>query len=520
MKDILKQKLDPQFSGKLPADKNPVNNSRQVHEACYSYVKPLFFAKPELIHVSKELLTELDLEVGDDAEFLKVMSGQQPFKEFESYAMCYGGHQFGNWAGQLGDGRAINIAEVEVEGTNWKFQLKGSGPTPYSRGSDGLAVLRSSIREYLCSEAMYHLGVPTTRALTLVKTGEMVTRDMLYNGNPKDEPGAIVCRLSPSFVRFGSFEIFTSRKDMVNLQKLLDYTILQHYPHLGAPAKSVYVEFFKELADRTMEMVIHWQRVGFVHGVMNTDNMSALGLTIDYGPYGWLENYDPNWTPNTTDAQHKRYSYGNQPSIAFWNLTQLANALYPLIEEAEPLELILNDYRQTYFERYKKMMLEKLGLYHTDEVSTSFIDQLEELLKHAEVDFTLFFREISTPFEFNTFWKVIEQASYLDSTALIAFQEQWKIWFQTYRNLVEAEALDREERAEKMKAVNPKYVLRNYMAQLAIDAAEKGNYKLIDELYHLLLNPYAEQTEHESWYAKRPDWAKNKVGCSMLSCSS
>jgi len=270
-------------------------------------------------------------------QFLEVMTGNSIIENSKPFAMCYAGHQFGNWAGQLGDGRAINLGEIK----NWALQLKGAGPTPYSRTADGLAVLRSSIREYLCSEAMHHLGVPTTRALSLSLTGDQVLRDVLYDGNPAYEKGAIVSRVAKTFLRFGNFELFAARNDLKNLKILADYTIKSHFSHLGNPCKEVYLKFFQEITNKTLEMIIHWQRVGFVHGVMNTDNMSILGLTIDYGPYGWLEGFDFGWTPNTTDKQHKRYRFGNQPTIGLWNLYQLANALYPLIDEATPLEEIL-----------------------------------------------------------------------------------------------------------------------------------------------------------------------------------
>ncbi len=221
--------------------------------------------------------------------------------------MCYGGHQFGNWAGQLGDGRAINLAEVEHLDQRWTIQLKGAGETPYSRSADGLAVLRSSVREYLCSEAMFHLGVPTTRALSLALSGDEVLRDVLYDGNPAYEKGAIVSRIAPTFLRFGNYEIFSAHQDVKTLKILVDYTIKHFFSHLGKPSKETYLAFFNEVVNLNIDMVVHWQRIGFVHGVMNTDNMSILGLTIDYGPYGWLEGFDFGWTPNTTDSQFKRY---------------------------------------------------------------------------------------------------------------------------------------------------------------------------------------------------------------------
>lgn len=520
MKDILKQEIDQRFADNLPADHLPVNTSRQVLEACYSYVDTKVPSNPKLLHVSTAFLEELELEIEDENEFLKVVSGAIPYRSAKSYAMCYGGHQFGNWAGQLGDGRAINIAELTINSSNWKFQLKGSGPTPYSRGSDGLAVLRSSIREYLCSEAMHHLGVPTTRALSLVTTGDQVPRDIMYSGNVKDEPGAIVCRVSPSFVRFGSFEIFSSRRDIENLTKLTNHVIQEHYPHLGEPSKETYLGFFQEVVNRTKTMIIHWQRVGFVHGVMNTDNMSILGHTIDYGPYGWLEDFDPSWTPNTTDAQHRRYRYGNQASVALWNLTQLANAIYPLIDEAAPLEKILEGFKKDYFAEYRDMMRSKIGLEQAINIDAQLIDELKELLENSSIDMTIFFRNLSQFEAPSTFIYTIREASYLGTDQFDTFLDSWMSWLNDYAIRLKGEKRSKEDRVKAMNAVNPKYVLRNYMAQLAIEAAEKEDYSLIDELYQLLLHPYKDQPKMEKWFAKRPDWALDKVGCSMLSCSS
>ncbi|MCK5355929.1 MAG: YdiU family protein, partial [Methyloprofundus sp.] len=324
--------FDNHFINQLPADKETANHRRQVENACYSHVVPTAVANPQLVAYAKEVAALFDLSEEDcqSDRFTQVFAGNQLANGMQPYAMCYGGHQFGNWAGQLGDGRAINLGEVvNQKGERWAMQLKGAGATPYSRTADGLAVLRSSLREFLCSEAMYHLGVPTTRALSLVTTGEQVVRDMFYDGHPKAELGAVVCRVAPSFIRFGSFEIHTSRGDNELLRKLVDYTILTDFPHLGAPSPEVYLAWFNEVCAKTAQMIVHWQRVGFVHGVMNTDNMSILGLTIDYGPYGWLDNFDPDWTPNTTDSGQRRYRFGNQPQIAGWNLNQLANAIYP-----------------------------------------------------------------------------------------------------------------------------------------------------------------------------------------------
>ncbi|MGB5436392.1 MAG: YdiU family protein [Maribacter sp.] len=519
----LQLNIKDKFNKELPADPLESNTRRQVRNACFSYVMPKKPSNPSLIHVSPEMAKAIGLsDAGESKDFLEVFSGTRVMKGTKPYAMCYGGHQFGNWAGQLGDGRAINLAEVEHEGKNWALQLKGAGETPYSRTADGLAVLRSSIREYLCSEAMHHLGIPTTRALSLVLSGDRVMRDMLYDGNPAYEKGAIVCRVAPSFIRFGNFEILAAQQDVKTLKTLVDFTLTHHYPHLGKPSKEVYLAFFKEVAVRSLEMVMHWQRVGFVHGVMNTDNMSILGLTIDYGPYGWLEGYDHGWTPNTTDNAHKRYRYGTQPQVVLWNLLKLANALYPLIEEVEPLQTILSEYQDEMPKAYLNMMKSKLGLFEVDVNDEALVADLEAILQRSETDMTIFFRELASfkKADDSDGLNLVGDAFYdLDGiTGEIA--KTWEAWFAIYRARLQKERLNDAERAEAMNSINPKYVLRNYMAQLAIDAADKGEYTLLDDFFNLLKKPYDEQHEHQKWFAKRPEWARNKVGCSMLSCSS
>ena len=508
------------FTDQLPADPNLENTRREVLEAVYSFVRPIKTSNPTLLHVSDEMQHTLDFSNEDiqSREFLEFVTGNSVLKNSKPFAMCYAGHQFGNWAGQLGDGRAINLGEIK----DWAVQLKGSGPTPYSRTADGLAVLRSSVREYLCSEAMHHLGVPSTRALSLSLTGDKVLRDVMYNGNPAHERGAIVSRVAKSFLRFGNFEIFSSRNDIKNLKILTDYTIKSHFSHLGKPSKEVYLQFFQEVTSKTLEMIIHWQRVGFVHGVMNTDNMSILGLTIDYGPYGWLEGFDFGWTPNTTDKQHKRYRYGNQPTIGLWNLYQLANALYPLIEEAAPLEKILEGYKSNFEKKSQDMMRAKLGLTSDKETDINIIQSLENNLQATETDMTIFFRTLSS-FKKEQPEKgveLIQDAFYTPDTIKGNVLNNWKQWFADYAKRLEDETTSADERQQQMNKTNPKYVLRNYMAQLAIDKADKGDTSLLEEMYLLLKEPYSEQPKFEHWFAKRPEWARHKVGCSMLSCSS
>lgn len=513
------------FNKELPADPIKENTRRQVEEAAYSFVRPRIPSAPKVLHISDEMLEEIGIskEEAKGDLFKNIFTGAAIYPDTNPYAMCYAGHQFGNWAGQLGDGRAINLMEVVHNNNPWALQLKGAGETPYSRTADGLAVLRSSIREHLCSEAMHHLGVPTTRSLSLAITGDEVLRDVMYNGNPAYEKGAVVCRVAPSFIRFGNFQLFMARKDTKNLKALADYTIKYFYPHIKAEGKEAYVQFYKEVMERSLDMVIHWQRVGFVHGVMNTDNMSILGLTIDYGPYGWLEGYDPDWTPNTTDASGKRYRFGNQPSIVLWNLVQLGNALYPIIEDVDSMEVVLNSFNEAFAKKYHFMMLDKLGLSTTQKEDSQLIISLQKNLRSIETDMTIFFRNLANVKKdmFNSeAIETIKDAYYTPSDFDGKVKENWYQWFTQYLTRLQLEKTTDTERKEKMNTVNPKYVLRNYMAQLAIDDADKGDYKLIDDLYKLLKEPYNEQPENEQWFAKRPDWARNKIGCSMLSCSS
>ena len=518
-------KIHNRFTAELPADTNETNEVRQVSKAVFSYVNPTEPSNPKLIHAAESVaeLVGISKDEIQSEEFLNIFSGKETLPDTRPYAMCYAGHQFGNWAGQLGDGRAINLTEVEHNNQFFTLQLKGAGKTPYSRTADGLAVLRSSVREYLCAEAMHYLGVPTTRSLSLMLSGDEVLRDILYNGNPAYEKGAIVCRVAPSFIRFGSFEMLTARNELKNLKQFTEYNIKHYFPEIQGEPKEQYLQFFKTVADKTREMILHWQRVGFVHGVMNTDNMSIHGITIDYGPYGWLENYDPNWTPNTTDSQNRRYRFGNQSQIAQWNLYQLANSLFPLVNEAEPLEKILESFITDFNLDYKKMILSKLGVATSTESDDEFIAYLESNLQLSETDMTIFYRNLNKIKKTDSAekaLKAIEDAFYNPNEIKDTILDNWLLWFTDYLERLNQETTSDEERISNMNLVNPKYVLRNYMAQLAIDAADKDDYSLINELYELLKKPYNEQPEHEKWFTKRPDWARSKVGCSMLSCSS
>jgi uncharacterized protein YdiU (UPF0061 family) len=519
--------FDNRFLASLPADTETENFRRQVENACYSFVTPRKASSPTLIAYSPEMAHELGIDEKDCTSdlFTNVFVGNEFLDDMKPYAQCYAGHQFGNWAGQLGDGRAINLGEVITnKGAHWAIQLKGSGETPYSRQGDGLAVLRSSIREFICSEAMFHLGVPTTRALSIVTTGDEVTRDMFYDGRPKQEPGAVVCRVAPSFLRFGSYELFSSRGDTDNLKTLVDFTINTEFAHLGEPSKDVYLAWFNEVCDRTADLIIHWMRIGFVHGVLNTDNMSVLGLTIDYGPYGWIDNYDTNWTPNTTDAQGKRYAFGKQAQIAHWNLFQLANALYPLIEEAEPLQDALSLFAKNYHQKWQVMHAQKLGLVKFEEADASLVKDLQQLLQSVETDMTLFYRYLANiplnelPPE--QLLGIIDAAFYSPEALTAADKKNVMDWLKRYQNRLQKDGLPDEARKQNMNSVNPKYVFRNYLAQQAIDKAEQGDNSMVEELLEVFRHPYAEQPEYEHYAVKRPDWARTKAGCSMLSCSS
>ena len=522
--------FDNQFTQHFSADDITDNYPRQVNQA-YSWVKPKLTAEPTLIALTSELAQTLGF-IHDDAnvscerqnELAAILSGNKLVDGMQPYAMNYGGHQFGQWAGQLGDGRAINLGQVTTAAAGLlTLQLKGAGPTPYSRTADGLAVLRSSVREFLCSEAMYHLGVPTTRALSLCLTGDNVVRDMFYNGNAKAEPGAVVCRVSASFLRFGCFQLPASRGNTELLKQLVDYSITQNFSHLGEPCKATYLKWFQEVSESTCQLIVHWMRVGFVHGVMNTDNLSILGETIDYGPYGWIDNFDLNWTPNTTDAQGKRYCFGAQAEIGQWNLFQLANAIYPLIEDAEPLQAILNDYAALYQQSWGEMMASKLGLerYNKADDEALFIE-LENIMTTLAMDMTLFYRKLASATPVNSIAAInyFKRCFYSVEKLSAADEVEFTQWLTRYFERVALNSYDHSARAIKMNSVNPKYVLRNYLAQQAIELAENGDYSLLKILQTVFKKPYDEQPEFEQYAAKRPEWAKNKAGCSMLSCSS
>ena len=509
--DLADLAFENRFVRELPADAVLTNTPRQVSNACYTRVEPTPVAAPRLLAWS-DAMGDL-LGIARSPAVAEVLGGNRVLPGMQPYAARYGGHQFGHWAGQLGDGRAITLAEViATDGTRQELQLKGAGLTPYSRTADGRAVLRSSLREFMCSEAMHWLGVPTTRALSLTGTGERVIRDMFYDGNPEPEPGAVVCRVAPSFVRFGNFQIFAANHELDSLKRLVGYVVRNYFPSEK--------NWFHEVCRRTGRLVADWMRLGFVHGVMNTDNMSILGLTIDYGPYGWLEGYDPAWTPNTTDAEGRRYAYGNQPHIAAWNLARLAEALLPLVSKEE-LEQGLAIYGETFQASWWRALAHKLGLASLEQPGDEQLAaDLFDLLGRVETDFTLFFRGLARVEDSQSddsmvmpLWRAFYAEPAPDHKIQVA------AWLRRYLARAKQDA-GYEKRSERMNRVNPKTVFRNYLAQQAIDALEAGDASVLERLLRVLTRPYDEQPEHHDLSARRPEWARHKAGCSALSCSS
>ncbi|WP_434646866.1 protein adenylyltransferase SelO [Achromobacter piechaudii] len=484
-----------------------VNTFAALPAAFYTRLTPQGLNNPRLLHANADAaaLIGLDPAVLDSPEFLQVFSGGQPLPGGDTLAAVYSGHQFGVWAGQLGDGRAHLLGEVQGPDGGWELQLKGAGMTPYSRMGDGRAVLRSSVREYLASEAMHGLGIPTTRALALVVSDDPVMRETV-------ETAAIVTRMSPSFVRFGSFEHWSSRRQPDLLKTLADYVIDRFYPECrDAPADPAqaeaapYLNLLRVVTHRTARLMADWQAVGFCHGVMNTDNMSILGLTLDYGPYGFMDGFRLGHVCNHSDSEG-RYSWNRQPSVALWNLYRLGGSLHALVQDVEALRAVLDEFEAVFTRAFHDRMGAKLGLAAWLPADEPLLDDLLKLMDANQADFTLSWRRLADA--------VLGQRSafedlFIDRPAAAAWLDR----------LLARQAQDgrpAEARADAMNRVNPLYVLRNHLAEEAIRAAKKGDASEIDTLMKLLRNPYQPQPGYERYAGLPPDWA----GSLEVSCSS
>jgi len=449
---------------------------------------------------------ELDYDALMTANSLEILSGKRVLEGMQPIAQCYAGHQFGHLVPRLGDGRAILLGEIETEQQGrWDLQLKGSGQTPYSRNGDGRAVLRSTIREYLCSEAMHGLGVPTTRALCIIDSSEEVYREEI-------ERGALLLRTAPSHIRFGTFEYFYYRQQHEQIDALLVYLADHLYPELRM-ADNPALQLLTTVVDRTAKLIAQWQSVGFAHGVMNTDNMSILGLSLDYGPYGFLDAYDPGFICNHSDHQG-RYAFNQQPNIGLFNLSCLAQALLPAMPEpvdnaVNAAKLTLETYGSRYAYYYAGLMRTKLGLTTRREDDQALLEQLLTLLANDKVDYSLFFRQLC-------YFSMDEQSTHKYLLDLFSRPEPIVDWLVRYRQRLLAENSKDEERRAVMLKTNPKYILRNYMAEMAITKAQdEQDYRDIDMLLHLLQTPYDEQPEHEQFAGLPPDWAQHiSVSCS------
>jgi serine/tyrosine/threonine adenylyltransferase len=451
--------------------------------------------------IALQALALLDLDADElrRPELIETLAGNQLLPGMEAIAALYAGHQFGHYVPQLGDGRAILLGEVKnAAGEGWEVQIKGAGRTPYSRGGDGRAVLRSSIREFLCSEAMHALGIPTTRALAIVGSDHPVYRE-------DEETAALVTRLAPSFVRFGSFEVFYYRNQVEPIKHLADYVIARYYPDLAALADP-YPEFLRQVALRTAELMAQWQAVGFSHGVMNTDNMSILGLTLDYGPFGFLDAFDPGYICNHSDTGG-RYAFDQQPDVAAWNITKLAQALVPLMS-VETASQAIAEYPQVFGRAYLERMAAKFGLTPGGETAGLIMDALQ-LLAQNRVDYTIFLRRLC---DFDSH----DGAANAPLRDLFLDRASFDAWAARYAAALRQSGSIDSERGTLMKRVNPKYILRNHLAEIAIRrAADHRDYSEVDRLHQLLASPFDEQPEHDAYAAEPPDWARQiEVSCS------
>ncbi|MBV6271687.1 YdiU family protein [Alcaligenaceae bacterium CGII-47] len=479
------------------------NSFASLPENFYTRLSPHAPGAPHLLHANAQVAALLGLSEAAlrTPEFLAVCAGQQPLPGGQTLASVYSGHQFGVWAGQLGDGRAHLLGEVITPQGNWEVQLKGSGRTPYSRMGDGKAVLRSSVREYLVSEAMAGLGIPTTRALALVVSDDPVYRETV-------ETAAVVTRVAPSFVRFGHFEHWARSHD--EQKALFDYVVDRFYPECrdpegGEPASddAVLLRFLRAVVKRTARLMAQWQLAGFCHGVMNTDNMSILGLTIDYGPYGFMDAFKANHVCNHSDT-NGRYAWNAQPAVAHWNLYRLASSLMVLGADGATLGAQIEPYEADFLAAYHAQAADKLGVGAWREGDENLLNDWWGLLHTQAADFTLSFRRLAR----------IEQApeAFLQ---LFADQQAARHWLTRYQARLQQDARPADEREQKMDRANPLYVLRNHLAQQAIDAATRGDASEIEQLLTILRDPYTERPGYEAYAALPPDWSQElSVSCS------
>jgi uncharacterized protein YdiU (UPF0061 family) len=477
------------------------NGFARLPEAYYSRVCPTPVPDPYLVCYSPQALALLDLDESEITrpELIQTLAGNQLLPGMDAIAALYAGHQFGHYVPQLGDGRAILLGEVKnTAGEGWEVQLKGAGRTPYSRGGDGRAVLRSSIREFLCSEAMHALGIPTTRALAIIGSDRPVYRE-------DEETAALVTRLAPSFVRFGSFEVFYYRNQIESIKHLADYVIARYYPELTALADP-YPEFLRRVALRTAALMAQWQAVGFSHGVMNTDNMSILGLTLDYGPFGFLDAFDPGYICNHSDSSG-RYAFDQQPDVAAWNLTKLAQTLVPLMS-VESASSAISEYPQVFGRAYLERMAAKFGLPPGSETASLVMDALQ-LLAQNHVDYSIFLRRLC---DFDS----RPEAANVPLRDLFPDRPAFDAWATRYAAALRQQGSLDAERGKAMREVNPKYILRNHLAEIAIRrATDERDYTEVNRLHALLSRPFDEQPEYEAYAAEPPDWARKiEVSCS------
>ena len=465
---------------------------------------PTPLPEPYLVSANPDLAALFDLDPGQlrSPEFVGMLSGNWLPPGAEPIAMLYAGHQFGQYVPQLGDGRAILLGQVRnARNESWDLQLKGAGETPYSRMADGRAVLRSTIREYLCSEAMHHLGIPTSRALGIVGSDFPVLRETV-------ETAAVLLRVAPSHVRFGSFEVFFYRNQHQHVRTLADYVIREHFPEITeAPGSSAsHLAFLREVIVRTARMIAHWQAAGFAHGVMNTDNMSILGLTFDYGPYGFVEAYDPDIICNHSDDSG-RYAFSNQPTIALWNLCCLAQALTPLLT-VEECRAVLADFEPEYRAAYVQLFRAKLGLRTARDEDARLMADLLEIMQGNSVDSPRFFRALSG-------FDSAADAPNRGMTKLFRYPEAFQLWSDGYRTRLAHEGVPDVERQSAMRGVNPRYVLRNWLAQRAIDRAQQKDFTEVDRLLDILRRPFDDQPEFDEYACPAPeDFRVPEVSCS------